>query len=217
MWKHDPSLRKRPEGMEAFRGFAIMGRKEDQRVEPGIRVNIFIGLFGEPSAGKICGQLLAEKLSLIIATISGEEKMDGIGTEKNGGMTIGVAGGMYQEEVIVAGEGAGVLEGREGFGEGVCALGGGQRLIGIEKNRLKSFGKEGAVPVFPFQPVDQDGRIGESSQAARVIEMQMGEDDGGWVGKVQRGELSIYLLIGSDVEPELRGVEPMSQRTCRAE
>jgi hypothetical protein len=181
-----------------------VGREKDQRVGPGIGFDIGIGLFCEAPAGKVCGIMLLHKLSLIIADIPGEEQLNFIGTKKNGAMAVCVTGSMHQGDVAIAGEPAGLLKRRQG-------------LVEIEKRRFPSVGIEGAPRVFPFLPVHQYGCIGESGQAARVIEVQMGEDDRRRLGKVHLIELPIYLLIRSDVEPELGAIEPVSYRAGRAE
>lgn len=115
----------RPEGVEPVRGFAIVSGKEYQWVEPGICFDVIIGLLGEPSAGQIGGELLGEKLPLIIANISGQENMASIGTKQHGRVAGCVAGSMDQKEVIVAGKGACVSKERLRIGGRVCVLEGG--------------------------------------------------------------------------------------------
>ena len=77
---------------------------------------------------------------------------------------------MDEDEAFVCGQGAGFLKGTFAG-------------IEIEKGGFKAGWVEvwkRAEGMLPFLAVQEDREVGKPGQAADVIEVEMGEDDGGW-------------------------------------
>lgn len=158
---------------EAGGGIGVVGGEEDDGVAEGVLMGVGfdggVGLAGEPVAGGVGGELVVEKLLLGVADIGGEEDVMGVGLQEDGAMAVGMAGGMDEGEVFGWGEPGGVLEGADGLVEGY--------EVGMEPVWVESW--EGAEWVVPFWPGHIDRRGWKVIEAVGVVEVEVGEDDGG--------------------------------------
>jgi len=99
---------------------------------------------------------------------------------------------MNEDDGIVCGQGAGFL--KRTFG-----------AVEVEEGRFETGRVEGwecAEGMQPFLPVKENRDILKVGQAADMIEVEMGEEDG-IRGQLVIGELLMDLFVGADVEPEL--------------